>query len=95
MPISNAIATAIEWFGVILRICMFARAMMSWFPGAREGMLFNFLSVITEPFLSPIRKLFSRSPLGGGMIDLSFIVTFLLISFLTPILAGWVRTLPF
>ncbi|MCL2170117.1 MAG: YggT family protein [Defluviitaleaceae bacterium] len=95
MPISNAIATAIIWFSMILRICMFARAMMSWFPGTRDGMLFNFLSAITEPFISPIRRLFAKSPLGGGMIDLSFIVALLLLTFLTPPLANWVRSLPF
>ena len=92
---SGAIATAIEWFTGILRICMFARAILSWFPNTQQGFMFAFLSAITEPFISPVRRLLQKTPLGGGMIDFSFIIVFLLLSFLTPPLAGWVRSLPF
>ncbi|ASN05840.1 YggT family protein [Virgibacillus necropolis] len=40
---------------------------MSWFPGARESAIGNFLTNICEPFLEPFRKIIP--PLGG--LDLS------------------------
>jgi len=95
MEFSGAIATAIIWFSWILRMMMFARAIMSWFPRGREGFFFAFLTVITEPFISPIRKLIAKSPLGGGMMDFSFIIAFFILALATPPLANWVATLPF
>ena len=95
MQLSEAIATAIVWFSMILRMCMFARAIMSWLPGSRGGFLFNFLSSLTEPFISPIRKLLSKTPLGGGMMDWSFLIALLLLTFITAPLANWVASLNF
>jgi len=95
MELSGAIATAIIWFSMILRMCMFARAIMSWFPGSRGGFLFGFLSSITEPFISPIRKLINKSPLGGGMMDFSFLIALLLLTLITNPLANWVASLNF
>jgi len=74
------VATAVGWFLDIFRICMFVRAILSWFPGGRDNFISNFLAAFTEPVISPIRKLIRRSPLGGGMIDFSFIIVILLIT---------------
>jgi YggT family protein len=90
-----AIATAIMWFGNILVICLFVRAILSWFPGGRRSFIYNALSVITEPFVSPVRKLIQKSPLGGGVLDFSFIIVLVLIRLLTPVLSNWALRLPF
>jgi len=90
-----AIATAIMWFGNILTMCMFVRAILSWFPGGRSSFIYVALSTITEPFVSPVRKLIQKSPLGGGVLDFSFIIVMVLIYTLTPVLSGWAMRLPF
>jgi len=95
MEMSGAIAQAIEWFGTILWMCMIIRAIMSWFPGGRQGFLTVFLFTITEPFISPIRKLIAKSPLGGGMFDFSLIITLILLRVGTTALSNWVATLSF
>lgn len=95
MQFSGAVALAVYWLSMILRMCMFVRAIMSWFPGSRQSFLSRFLIAITEPIISPIRKLISKTPMGGGMIDLSFIITLILLMILTPPLVNWIASLPF
>ena len=90
-----AIATAIWWFSQILRYAMLIRALMSWIPQLRGSFLDKILSFITEPFVGPVRRLIQKSPLGGGMIDFSFIVVFILIMVLTPILQNLALQIPF
>jgi len=84
-----AIANAIVWFGDFLTFVIFARAIMTWLPINRNGMIFTILNGITEPFVGPIRKLISRSPLGGPgmMIDFSPIIALFLIRPITQFLA--------
>ena len=84
-----AIGDAIIWFGDFLTFVIFARAIMTWLPINRNGMIFTVLNSITEPFVGPVRKLISRSPLGGPgmMIDFSPIITLLLIRPITQFLA--------
>jgi len=94
-----AIAQAIEWFGTLFTVLIIARALMSWFPTVRGpglvGGLYRMVGVITEPFVSPIRRLLSRSPLGGGgmMIDISPMITLILMRLLTLNLAAFIRTM--
>ena len=87
MDIQFAIATAISWFANILTWLIFLRAILSWFPNGRSGFIFNLVSTFTEPFVSPIRRLLNRSPIGQGMmIDFSPILTLMAIRILAPIL---------
>ena len=95
MTIGGAISIAIYWFSMILRVSMLIRAILSWFPGNRNGFIHVILAFITEPFVGPVRRLISKSPLGGGMVDFSFIAVLLLIWILTPILQGLALQLPF
>ncbi|OLS42029.1 YggT family protein [Bacillus sp. MRMR6] len=50
---------------------------MSWFPNMRESQIGSILSRVCEPFLEPFRKIIP--PLG--MMDLSPLVAFLVLSF--------------
>lgn len=88
-----AIAQAIIWFGNLFQILIIARALLSWIVSSGGGILgtiFGLVSVITEPFVSPIRRLIQRSPLGGGgmMIDFSPLIAMILMRLLTNFLAG-------
>ena len=69
-----------DLFFIVLYILLFARILMSWFPVGR-GQLRMFLHNVTEPVLSPIRRVVQRSPLGGPgtFIDFAPIFAFLLI----------------
>lgn len=63
---------ALEIYSYAIIIYIF----MSWFPGARESAIGNFLAKICEPFLEPFRKIIP--PLG--MIDLSPLVAFIVLN---------------
>ncbi|MCL2854712.1 MAG: YggT family protein [Defluviitaleaceae bacterium] len=90
-----AISQAIFWLATILRVALFIRAILSWIPGASGGFIHSVLSFITEPIVAPVRRLIQKSPLGGGMLDFSFIVVILLLFILTPILQNLAMQIPF
>jgi uncharacterized protein YggT (Ycf19 family) len=63
----------------VVQFAMLARAILSWFP--IDNGFVNFLHAITEPFVLPIRLLFERLNWFTGLpIDISFFVSYLLIS---------------
>ncbi|WP_313798746.1 YggT family protein [Cytobacillus sp.] len=69
----NIIATIINYYSWALIIYI----LLSWFPGARESAIGQFLARICEPYLEPFRKIIP--PLG--MIDISPIVAILVLKF--------------
>ena len=70
-----------------LQLAMLVRAIMSWFPGD-SNKFENFLYAITEPLIFPVRKLFERFNWFQGLpIDVSFFVTYLLLSVVLVLLA--------
>ena len=71
----------------LLQLAMLVRAIMSWFPGD-SNKFEDFLYAITEPLILPIRKLFERFNWFQGLpIDVSFFVTYLLLSIVLVFLA--------
>ena len=69
-----------------LQMAMFARAVLSWLPDV-AGRLEDFLITITEPFIEPVRALLDRSETIRGLpIDISFLVTFILLSMIQSML---------
>ena len=71
----------------VFQLAMLIRAIMSWFPGDSNKFEI-FLYAITEPLILPVRKLFAR--LNGFQelpIDVSFFVTYLLLSIVLVLLA--------
>ena len=71
----------------LVELAMLARAILSWFP--IDGNKFiEFLFAITEPFIYPIRALFVKLNWFQGLpIDVSFFVSFLLISTVVTLLS--------
>ncbi|MCL2171013.1 MAG: YggT family protein [Defluviitaleaceae bacterium] len=82
------ISDALGWLQLFLTIAIFARAILSWLPINRDGMIITILHGITEPIVMPFRKLIQRSPLGGPgmMIDFSVLITLIALRIITPIL---------
>lgn len=77
----------VSLFLTILQLLMFARAILSWFPLDEGSPLLTFLHAVTEPFILPVRALLERFEFfASSPIDLSFFITFLLLSFLQSLL---------
>ncbi|GEL75954.1 YggT family protein [Tenuibacillus multivorans] len=70
--IANIIVNAIQ----IYSFALIAYILMSWFPGARDSSIGQFLGKICEPFLEPFRRIIP--PLG--MIDISPIVAIIVLN---------------
>ncbi len=63
----------------VVQFAMLIRAILSWFP--IDNRFVDFLHAITEPFIIPVRLLFEKMNWFSGLpIDVSFFVTYLLIS---------------
>ncbi len=67
----NTLATALTYL-------IFIRAILSWFPISRDNFLVELLFQLTEPVLSPLRRVIPTF----GMIDLSPLVAILLLQLL-------------
>ncbi len=74
----------------ILWVAMLARAIMSWFVmGNGESPIMNFLYVITEPLIVPVRMLCHRFGWFQGLpMDIPFLITTIILSFTSLILSG-------
>lgn len=69
-----------------IQLAMLLRAVLSWFP--LENRFIDFLHNVTEPFIYPIRRLFERFGWFQGLpIDISFMVSYILLSVITMLLA--------
>lgn len=65
----------------ILSLLMTVRAIMSWLPISDGNGFMNFLILVTEPVVIPVRALFDRFGWFEGLpIDVSFFVAYMLIS---------------
>ena len=70
-----------------IQLAMTVRAILSWFP-IEPNKLTHFLDVVTEPVIYPIRKLFEKMNWFQNIpIDMSFMVTFMILSILLLFLA--------
>lgn len=81
-------------YGIIfvLQTLMLIRAICSWFVQDEGSRFYSFLYYATEPVVYPVRRLLHKVGLAGdGMvIDISFLVTVILLS-IVPLLLPTVR----
>lgn len=69
------------------QLLMLARAIVSWLPLDEDSPVENFLYAVTEPVIAPVRALCERFGWFEGLpVDMSFFITFLLITILTAFL---------
>lgn len=78
----------IFYFLQVIMYMIFARAMLSWFIRDANNPFMKVLINLTEPILSPVRKLLMRLNIGGNMIDFSPLVALLLIQFISYLVVG-------
>jgi YggT family protein len=62
-------------------LCLFLRAVLSWFPtsGGAMATVQRVLFTITEPVVAPVRSLLPPVRIGGMGLDLSFFIVMLVI----------------
>ena len=76
----STLSLLIDMFSLI----MLVRAIFSWFPTENEGKLQRIVFHMTEPLIVPVRKFLWRMGWFQGLpIDMSFFITFILISILS------------
>ncbi len=70
-------------------LCLFVRAILSWFPisyGSFAHRVNSVLVRITEPVLAPVRRVIPPMGSGGVSIDLSFIVVIVVVLILISVI---------
>ncbi len=73
----------VSWIFGILQIALFARVIMSWVRASPSAWWVRWSYALTEPFLRPLRQLI---PPVGGMLDLTPLVAYFVLS----LLSGWI-----
>ena len=69
------------------QLLMMFRAVLSWLPVDEDSDISNFLFAMTEPVIYPVRMLLDRfEGLDELPIDLSFIISFMLLSLVQMLL---------
>jgi YggT family protein len=61
-------------------LVVFIRVLMSWFPptpGTTYASIYEFFDMLTDPVLTPVRRLLPGVPMGTMQLDLSPLVVFL------------------
>ena len=72
-----------------VELCMLIRALLSWFPIRDDNKILRFVHMVTEPLIAPIRALFDRMGWFRNFpLDMSFLVAFLLLSFVNGMLGA-------
>lgn len=75
------------WLLSAIQTLMMIRAIASWFFPTEDNAFQRFLAMATEPFIIPVRALLSRfDSIASLPIDISFLVTFILLSVLQSLL---------
>jgi YggT family protein len=74
--VGTFLAIFIRLFVLALSFILLARVLMSWVDPSFKGPVGRFVYETTEPFLAPIRRVLPPT----GMIDLSPLVAFLILS---------------
>ncbi|MBR4204042.1 MAG: YggT family protein [Clostridia bacterium] len=65
----------------VLQFLLLARAILSWLPLDEDNPFENFLYAVTEPVIAPVRALIEHFGWFEGLpIDMSFFITFILLS---------------
>ena len=81
------LSATVSYLMTAVQFLMFARAILSWLPIDEDNPIVYFLYAVTEPVIMPVRAVIEKFGWFEGMpIDMSFFITFLLLSVLDVIL---------
>lgn len=83
----HIVATVVISLLSVIQLAMLIRSILSWFP-MDDNRFTDFLYGITEPIIYPIRSLFVRMNwFQQSPVDMSFMITFLLLSVIITLLS--------
>ncbi|MBE6013015.1 YggT family protein [Anaeropeptidivorans aminofermentans] len=84
----DILARSIGQFANLLDFLILISCIMSWLPINRDSFIPRTITALTEPLMSPVRKLLYKSPLGGPgmMLDFSPVIVILLINLISGLL---------
>jgi YggT family protein len=82
--VSGILITFVETLITVLSYAIIIRALISWFPIAPTSPIIRILDDVTEPILSPLRRIVPRL----GMMDITPIVALVLLRLLEPLLVA-------
>lgn len=78
------LAKVLYWLINIVSVLILVRALLSWLPLGEDNKLIYFLDVMTEPVVSPIRKLLNKSEtLSQLPIDFAPLLALIVLSLLS------------
>ena len=90
MVVVYMIARIVSALLSLLEIAMFIRAVLSWFPGADSSAFGNFIAMVTEPVIAPIRALADRFGwFRNSPIDFSFMIALLVLMLVQNVMASF------
>ena len=81
--------TIIKWVIEAYVIVLLVRAILSWFPDSSGSVLRpvqRWLTTVTEPVLSPVRRVIPPVRLGGGYLDLSLLVVLIVLMIIARVI---------
>jgi YggT family protein len=64
----------------LVQFLIIVRIFMSWLPTNQGTTFMRYLYMVTEPVLSPVRKLLSKTPLSRGMFDFTPVIVILVLN---------------
>ncbi len=74
-------------FLTVISVALLARVILSWFESEGASPISSLLVLITEPLILPVRRLCDRFGWFQGIpVDMPFLLTALLVGFLTTLL---------
>ncbi len=81
------LVSTVSMFLMVEEILFLFRAILSWIFFAEDNVITNFLYAVTEPLIVPVRAVLNRfETIQNIPIDISFIVTVMLMSVLQMLL---------
>ncbi len=81
MTVLYIMARVVALLLTLLEVAMLLRAIFSWIPAVDESAIGDFIYMITEPVIAPIRAIFDRfSWFQNSPIDISFLIGYIVIS---------------
>ena len=87
IQIAYVLMTTVRVLLIAIQLLMLARAILSWLPLDEDNPVEDFLYALTEPVIAPVRALIECFGWFEGLpLDMSFFITFILLSILTAIL---------
>lgn len=90
MGVLYVLANAVSLLLTLLDVALLLRALFSWLPALDDSRLGDFLYMITEPLIVPVRAILNRfSGVRNSPIDISFLVTCLLLAILQSGFSEW------